>query len=205
MAKASWASVNPSSGSGNGSVAVSSTAAHTGRVARTTTLTITAANVDDRTVTVNQAGKEQYVSGANNATAVKDGQNVTISGMSNARALTFTLGTGTLSVSLPSSYSANTINTANGANIVGDPGAAAEYSWSIVITVPANTSTSDRSRQIIMTDEAGHTSTCLLTQTAGNAYLFVFESGQTTGTVELTAAGTAVSFNVISNTSWEIS
>ena len=50
MAKASWAVVNPSQGSGNATVNVSSNAPHTGRNVRTTVLTITAANVEAKTV-----------------------------------------------------------------------------------------------------------------------------------------------------------
>lgn len=38
MAKANWLKVDPSQGSGNATVKVSSTAEHTGRKARTTTL-----------------------------------------------------------------------------------------------------------------------------------------------------------------------
>lgn len=52
MAKASWAVVNPSQGSGNATVNVSSNAPHTGRNVRTTVLTITAANVEAKTVNV---------------------------------------------------------------------------------------------------------------------------------------------------------
>lgn len=205
MAKASWAAVSPASGSGNGSVSVSSTAAYTGRNARSTTLTITAAGVADNIVTVNQAGKAQFVTSATTATAQKGGQNVTISGKSNSPKLTFSLGTGDLGITLPASYKANTINTTNGANISGDPGASAEYDWQIVLSVPANTTINSKSKQIIVTDNAGNTATCTLTQTAGDAYLFVVEQGQTSHTVELTAAGTAVSFSILSNTSWTIS
>lgn len=61
MAKASWAVVNPSQGSGNKTVNVSSDGSHTGREVRSTTLTITAANVTPVNVTVNQAGKPAYV------------------------------------------------------------------------------------------------------------------------------------------------
>ena len=59
MAKANWVKVNPASGSGDATVNVSSTAAHTGRTARTTTLTWKAANVQDVVRTVSQAGKPE--------------------------------------------------------------------------------------------------------------------------------------------------
>ena len=139
MAKASWVKVNPQSGSGDATVNVSSTAEHTGRVVRTTILTWKAANVQDVQRTVNQAGKPEYVDIADAASADKAGKVVTISGVSNSRKLTFSLGTGNLTdITLPATYTANSMSTSNGATISGDPGAAAEYTFSISITVPAN-------------------------------------------------------------------
>jgi hypothetical protein len=199
MAKATWAVVNPSQGSGNATVSVSSSATHTGRSVRTTTLTITAANVAEKTVAVTQQGKPAYVDAQESATAAKGGQNVTISGKANSAKLTFSLGTGTLNVTLPSQYTAGGVKTNNGNAISGDPGASAEYDFSIVITVPANTGTSTLTRQIIVTDENGKTDTCLLTQTAGDATLSVSKTS-----IELAYTGEAVSFDITSNTSWVI-
>jgi hypothetical protein len=199
MAKASWVKVNPSSGSGNANVNVSSTAEHTGRVARTTILTWKAANVANIERTVSQAGKPEYVDVADAASADKEGKVVTISGVSNSKKLTFTLGTGNLTITLPSSYTANSVSTSNGSAISGDPGAVAAYNFSISITVPANTSTTAKTRQIIVTDEGGHQDVCLLTSAAGDAYVTVAE-----GVIELDYQGTAVTVEVKSNTSWTI-
>lgn len=200
MAKANWAEVSPQSGSGNATVNVSSKAPHTGREVRRTVLTITAANVEAKTVDVIQQGKPAYVDAVDNAAAEKGGQNVTISGKSNAAKLTFTLGSGNLTITLPSQYTAGGVKTNNGTAISGDPGAAAEYDFSIVISVPANTSTGELSRQIVVTDGEGHTDTCLLTQTAGDASLIVSKTS-----IELAYTGEAVSFDITSNTSWVIS
>lgn len=200
MAKASWAKVNPSQGSGNATVNVSTDTPHTGRTARTTVLTITAANVDPQTVNVTQQGKPAYVDAIDNAAAEKGGQNVTISGKSNAAKLTFSLGTGNLEVTLPTKYTAGGVQTNNGVAISGDPGASAEYDFSIVITVPANETIGELSRQIIVSDGEGHTDTCTLTQTAGDAMLSVSKTA-----IELAYTGEAVSFDVTSNTSWAIS
>lgn len=200
MAKANWAVVNPSSGSGNATVNVSSSAEHTGRNVRTTVLTITAANVEAKTVNVTQQGKPAYVDAVDAATAEKGGQNVTISGKSNAAKLTFSLGTGNLEITLPTTYIAGGVQTNNGNAISGDPGASAEYDFSIVITVPENTTIGELSRQIIVSDGEGHTDTCLLTQTAGDASLIVSKTS-----IELAYTGEAVSFDIISNTSWTIS
>ena len=200
MAKANWVNVNPSQGSGNATVNVSSTAEHTGRKARTTTLTWKAANVADVVRNVSQAGKPEYVDIADAATADKAGKVVTIIGVSNSAKLTFSLGTGDLTeITLPSTYTANSVNTSNGAAISGDPGALAEYNFSISITVPANDDITAKSRQIIVEDEAGNRDVCTLTSAAGDAYVTVQE-----GTIELDYLGTPVPWTVESNTSWTI-
>lgn len=200
MAKASWAVISPSQGSGNATVNVSSNAAHTGRNVRTTVLTITAANVEAKTVNVTQQGKPEFVDAQDNATASKGGQNVTISGKSNSTKLTFSLGTGQLNVVIPETYTVGGVSTSNGVAIVGDPGATSEYDFSIVINVPENETIGELSRQIIVTDENGNTDTCLLTQAAGDATLSVSKTS-----IELAYTGEAVSFDITSNTSWTIS
>lgn len=200
MAKANWVKVNPSQGSGNATVNVSSNGEHTGRVARTSILTWKAANVADIQRTVNQAGKPEYVDIADAASADKAGKVVTISGVSNSKKLTFSFGTGNLTdIVLPSTYMANSVSTSNGANINGDPGAAAEYNFSISITVPANDDITAKTRQIIVTDEAGHQDVCTLTSAAGDAYVTIAE-----GDIELDYQGTPVAVEVKSNTTWTI-
>ncbi len=200
MAKANWLKVDPSQGSGNATVNVSSTAEHTGRKARTTTLTWKAANVADVVRNVSQAGKPEYVDIADAAAADKAGKVVTIIGVSNSAKLTFSFGTGDLTdISLPSTYIANSVSTQNGASISGDPGAVAEYNFSIAITVPANDDIIAKTRQIIVTDEAGNRDVCTLTSAAGDAYVTVQE-----GTIELDYLGTAVPWTVESNTTWTI-
>lgn len=200
MANANWVKVNPSQGSGNATVNVSSTAEHTGRSARTTTLTWKAANVQNVVRNVSQAGKPEYVDIADAASADKAGKVVTIYGVSNSAKLTFSFGTGDLTdISLPASYTANSVSTSNGAAISGDPGALAEYNFSISITVPANDDIATKTRQIIVEDEAGNRDVCLLTSAAGDAYITVQE-----GTIELDYLGTPVPWTVESNTTWTI-
>lgn len=200
MAKANWVKVNPSQGSGDATVNVSSVSEHTGRVFRTSVLTWKAANVADIQRTVNQAGKPEFVDIADAASADKSGKVVTISGVSNSKKLTFSFGTGDLTeITLPSTYLANSVSTSNGANISGDPGALAQYDFSISITVPANDDIAAKTRQVIVTDEAGHQDVCTLTSAAGDAYVTIAE-----GDIELDYLGTPVAVEVKSNTSWTV-
>lgn len=199
MAKANWVKVSPSSGSGNGSVSVSSTDEHTGRNVRQSVLTWKAAGVSNVERTVKQAGKPEFVNMAGEASSDKGGNVVTISGTSNSQKLTFSLGTGDLDITLPATYKAASLTTNNGANISGDPGASAKYDFSISITVPANTDDESKTRQVIVQDAAGNRAICTLTLAAGDAYLTV-----QLGDIELDYKGTAVSVAVESNTTWTV-
>lgn len=134
------------------------------------------------------------------ASADKAGKVVTISGVSNSKKLTFSFGLGDLTeITLPATYTANSMSTSNGAAISGDPGASAEYNFSISITVPANEDITAKTRQIIVTDEAGHQDVCTLTSAAGDAYVTIAE-----GDIELDYLGTPVAVEVKSNTTWTI-
>lgn len=201
MAYSSWLTPSKLSGSGNDTVNVSANSNNTGRSSRSTTITFSAANCSDVARTVVQAGKPETTTMQSTATATQAGGTVTISGTSNSSKLTFSLGTGSLSITLPSSYTAAGNSTNNGAAITGDPGAAQEFAFSIAFSVPENTSISSLSKQIIVTDNAGNTATCTLTQAADVAYLNV-----TPSSVEIPwDASESKSFTVQSNTNWTIS
>lgn len=206
MAYANWLNPSKTQGSGNDTVNVSANADNTGRQARQTQMTFKAANVADVVRTVIQAGKPEFVSIQSAAAVSKDGQQVlTIEGISNSSKLTFSLGGGaTLALTLPATYLANSLETANGANIAGDPGAGAEYPFSIQFTdLPANSQVQEKTCQLIVTDAAGHTQTCTITQAAADPTLSVSPE---TVTIDWNAATeeTSASFSVTSNTNWTI-
>lgn len=197
MPHASWLNVSPASGSGNATVNVSSGSPHTGRTARATNLTFVAAGCSDQVVAINQAGKPEFVTMQSTATAAKAGATVTITGTSNTNKLNFTLGSGDMVIALPATYTANSVSTSNNVAIAGDPGAVAEYNFSIAITVPENTSTSELTKQIVVANNAGDSAVCTITQAAGSPTLTV-----TPSTIELTHDGTAKTITVKSNTNW---
>lgn len=202
MAYASWVTPNKTSGSGNDTVSWTGSA-HTGRSPRTTTATFSASGVESKTLTIIQAGKTEFVSMDDTATIQKTGGTVTISGTSNSSKLTFSLtGTDNIGLTLPSTYTANSVSTNNGSAITGDPGATQQYNFSITFSsIGANTGTSTLTAQLTVTDNAGHTDTCTITQAAGDATLSISPT-----TINLTAAGVADnSVTVTSNTSWTIS
>lgn len=200
MAHASWATPSKVSGSGNDTVSVSASQ-HTGRTARSTTFTFGAVGVSDVIRTVNQAAKPEFGSfNSSTAAADKAGQTLTLSGTSNSSALTFSLGTDNIGLTLPATYTAAGVTTTNGAAISGDPGASAEYAWSIQFTIPANTGVTPLTCQVVVTDDAGHTNTCTITLAAGDATLSVSPNS-----VDLPWDGsTSGTFTVTSNTNWTV-
>ena len=201
MAYASWATPNKTSGSGNDTVSWSG-AEHTGRTARQTTATFAASGVESKVLTIIQSGKTEFVSMDDTASVAKTGGTVTISGTSNSSKLTFALtGTNGIGLVLPTTYTANSVTTNNGAAITGDPGATQQYTFSITFSnIGENTSISSLVSQLTVTDNAGHTDTCEITQAAGDAYLTISPAS-----ITIPAAGTAQSVSVSSNTSWSIS
>jgi hypothetical protein len=200
MAYAAWVSPNKTSGNGNDTVAWTGQE-HTGRTARTTTATFSASGVESKVLTINQAGKTEFVSIDATASVSKSGGTLTITGTSNSSKLTFSItGTDNIGLTLPSSYTANSVSTNNGAAITGDPGAVQQYAFSITFTgISENTTISALTAQITVTANGSQTATCDITQAAGDAYLTISPT-----TINLTAAGTAVSMSVTSNTSWSI-
>lgn len=201
MAYASW--VNPDKVSGNGNDTVSWTGqSHTGRSSRTTTATFSASGVESKTLTIIQAGKTEFVTIDATASVAQAGGSVTITGTSNSSKLTFSItGTDQIGLTVPATYTANSVTTNNGAAITGDPGATQQYTFTITFAgIDENTSISDLSSQLTVTANNGTTAVCDITQAAGSPFLTI-----TPTTINLTAAGTAVSVAVSSNTSWNIS
>lgn len=205
MSYASWLSPSKTQGAGNDTVNVTASADNTGRNARSTNMTFKAANCEDVVRQVTQAGKPEFVSIASAASIEKTGGTITISGTTNSSKLTFTLASGgTLVLTLPSTYNANSVSTNNGAAISGDPGATQEFPFSIQFAnVGANPTITARSCQLIVTDDAGNTATCTITQAAGDPTLSVSPASVQLDWNAATAE-TSASFAVTSNTNWTI-
>ena len=206
MAYASWLIPSKTQGSGNDTFNVTAGADNTGRNARSTNMTFKAANCEDVVRAVTQAGKPEFVTIESAKSVDKGGvATLTITGTSNSSKLTFSLASGgTLELTLPSSYTANSVSTNNGAAISGDPGATQEFAFSIAFTsIGANPTIAARSAQLIVTDNAGNTATCTITQAAGDATLSVSPASVQ---LDWNAAteDTSASFSVTSNTNWTI-
>lgn len=206
MAKPSWLTINPGSGNGNGTIQFSGTE-HTGRVVRTYVATVSNSKTADCTINVSQTAKAEFVTIQANASPAKEGGSLTITGSSNSTKLTFSWKqepAPTLVMEIPTSYTAGGNSTNNGAEISGDPGATAQFNFSIQFTIPENETIEDKAATLIVTDAGGHTAQCVITQSAGNAYLWVVAEEQTTASCTIPQDGSAVSVEVLSNDAWTV-
>ncbi len=210
MPKPNWLTITPTSGNGNGTIRFSATP-HTGRVLRTYAATIANNKTTDCQITVNQAAKSasgatDWVEIQGSASATKEGGQLTITGQANATALTFSFKTrGSVTIPLPENYMAASQSTANGAAISGDPGATNAYNFSVTLTVPENTTIEERTSTLVVTTDGGATAQCIISQAAGDPYLWVGTEDQTEITVSIPQEGTEQSVSVLSNDAWSVS
>lgn len=202
MAKPSWLTVTPGSGSGNG-VLQNMGSVHTGRLVRSGVVTVTAVGVaQPKTYNVTQEAKPEFITIDNGAdmAADKGGGKVTVTGKSNSAALTFAWVGDDLEATIAAQYTAGGKSTDNGAEIEGDPGATAEYAWSVELTLPANETVDQVDRTLKVSNGSSVSQQIVIQQTAGDATLSLSETA-----ITLPADGSAVSVNVTSNTSWTVS
>ena len=208
MAIPSYLTVTPTSGSGNGSVSISSKVKHTGRVARSSTLKGSMTNypaVEEVTINVTESPKTEFVSFSSATySATKTGSTLSVTGTSNSSKLTFSYPSNGIGIAAITSYKAGSVTATSGTAISGDPGAAAQYTFTLSLTYSTNTTVKVRSTQIKVTaNSSSVTATTTITQAAGDPYLWLGSSGTSTFSVTVPQAGTAQSVQVLSNDAWE--
>lgn len=159
--------LTPKTGTGNAKVSISCSE-RTGRV-DTSPVTFTA-KMDgfsvSKSVSVVQKGKPEFVTINNSAVAVdKKGETVTITGVSNTSKLSFSCAASEVTFS---SYTANGASATNGVAIAGDPGASAQFAFSIPVTVSVNTTASSKTYTLNITAAGGQKTAVVLTQLASD-------------------------------------
>ena len=157
--------LTPKTGTGNAKVSISCSE-RTGRVA-TSPVTFTAKMNGfsvSKSVTVVQEGKAEFVTLDVTAVSVdKKGEVVNITGTSNSSKLSFSCAADEVTFN---SYTANGAAATNGVAIAGDPGASAQFAFSIPVTVSVNTTASSKRYELSVTTSGGQKTTVLLTQLA---------------------------------------
>ena len=202
--KPTWLITNPAtSGSGNGSIQNSANE-HTGRLARSGTVTVTATGLaTPKTYKVTQSPKAEYVSFDNGTemAAQKTGGSLSIQGKSNSAKLTFSWVGEVTDVTIPDTYQANGTTTGNGSDIEGDPGASNEFDFAVVLDLPKNETVEEIDRTLLVTAGGAQAAQITIKQAAGDPILEIEPTE-----ITIPQSGTpAVSVQVESNTTWTIS
>lgn len=188
MAKDSWLTVNPMSGKGNATLSNSGTL-HTGRLIRSTTVTASVIGLNaGKSYAVNQEPSlESIVFDKTSFNVSEDASTVTITGKSNSPKITFSLDTGNnIPITLPTTYTANEVETSNGSAIAGDPGAKAEFSFSIAISIPKNTVGQRVGKILAVGSDVEIKAQATITQ-ATSSYTVSYVKGDYIGTINKTS------------------
>lgn len=214
-----FATITPDSGSGDATLTISATK-NTGRKSRTVTIS---ARETDGTLTssknldINQLGAEEFIEVSSVGTAVKNGGNVNVVFTSNCRSFI-------AKVEAPTGYSSqtpiiNSISVNNSAvslsgtnNITvtptGDPGATAQYTVTMVVTIPANADASIVKYPVTITSAttASVVGTGDINQAGVEKYLkFTNNQGEEIAFIYVPADGTQLAnANISSNIAWTL-
>ena len=177
--------LTPKTGTGNAKVSISCSE-RTGRV-DTSPVTFTAKMNGfsvSKSVSVVQKGKPEFVTVNTTAVAVdKKGETVTITGVSNTSKLSFSCPDDEVTFS---NYTANGASATNGVAIAGDPGASAQYAFSIPVTISANTTASSKRYTMTVTTESEEVATVVFTQVSSD---FTYDLTLTASPTSIQASG----------------
>ena len=149
--------VSPKTGTGNATLTITGSE-RTGRVdanAVAFTATLDKFPSVSKSFKVIQKGKPEFVYFGKTAYTVnKEGEVVTVEGISNSPKLSFSCAADEVTFS---SYTANGSAATNGVAIPGDPGASAQYAFSIPVTISVNTTADRKKYTMNVTTESGET------------------------------------------------
>lgn len=153
MAKPEWITLDPMSGSGNGSVQVMASI-YTGRSDREGTITGATSSAQDTSQVV-QHGKAEFITAGGISLSVgNEGGDVVISGTSNSANIKVTEGSDKID-GVTYKIKVNEVeddswNGNSDTGIDGDPGASAEFVFEITATFPANQGGSSRAHKVTL-------------------------------------------------------
>lgn len=214
-----FATIIPDSGSGDAALTISATK-NTGRNSRTVTISaveIGGTLTPRRNLEITQEGATEFIKISSIGTAVKDGGNVNVVFTSNSSSFI-------AKVEAPTGYSSQTpiiksisVNDSavslSGTNNItvtptGDPGATAQYTVTMVVTIPTNAATSIVKYPVTITSAttASIVGTGDINQAGAEKYLkFTNSQGTEIAFVRIKADGTpSTSAKISSNIDWTL-
>lgn len=214
----SFATITPDTGSGDATLNISATK-NTGRNSRTVTISAKETNgsvISSNNLEITQEGATEFITMSSVGTAVKDGSNVNVVFTSNCKSFI-------AKVEAPTGYSSQTpvirsisvngsaasISGTNNITVTptGDPGATAQYTVTMVVTIPANAATSVVKYPVAITSAttASVKATGEINQAGADKYLkFTNDQGSEISFVNIDADGMKNHCRVSSNIAWTL-
>lgn len=202
MAEISWITIDKKSGNGNQTINVTA-AAHTGRLARSGTIVVKTAGTAGSAVTKNVAVTQNL-----HPVFVTKGADASVTAADITKDITFTTNSQSFKVACTGgTVGAVKVNsaavTASSGSYTpsGDPGATAQYTVTVTVTFPANTTVKAKTITTSLTDAttASATANVVITQAAANSNLTVDPE-----TLTFAYGGQSKTFSITSNDSWTI-
>lgn len=214
-----FATITPDSGSGDATLTISATK-NTGRNSRTVNIS---AKETDGTLTssnnleITQEGATEFIKISSVGTAVKDGGNVNVVFTSNSKSFIARVDAPTgyssqipVIKSISVNDSAVSLSGTNNITVTptGDPGATAQYTVTMVVTIPANVSVSIVKYPVTITSAttASIVGTGDINQAGAEKYLkFTNSQGSEIAFIRIAADGTpSANAKISSNIAWTL-
>ena len=202
MAEISWITIDKKSGNGNSKINVTA-AAHTGRTARSGTIVVKTAGTAGSAVTKNVAVTQNL-----RPVFVTKGADASVTAADVTKDITFTTNSQSFKVACTGGtvgavkVGGTAVSATSGTYTPsGDPGATAQYTVTVTVTFPANTTVLAKTITTSLTDAttASATANVVITQAAANSNLTVDPT-----TLTFAYAGESKTFSITSNDSWTI-
>lgn len=200
MAKPTWITASPTSGTGNDTSSIT-VPAYTGRNQRTGTITVTTNGGKSAIVNVTQSALAAFVTAGGNKSILATTKTATITFTSNVQAFKVT-PTGGASITSVKVNDAAVTASSGVYTPSGDPGGSAKYTVEIIVSVPANTTITEKTFTVKLehSTTSSISGTVTINQLAGSSSISVSPTSLT-----FTAGGDTKTINITSNDSWTIS
>lgn len=202
MAEISWITIDKRSGNGNQTISVTA-AAHTGRLARSGTIVVktagTAGSAVTKNVLVTQNLRPVFVTKSTDASVTAASTTKDIAFTTNSQSFKVLCTGGTVGAVKVNSAAV----TASSGNYTpsGDPGAVAQYTVTVTVMFPVNTTVQAKRITTSLTDAttSSATASVVITQAAANSNLTVDSE-----TLTFAYGGESKTFSITSNDNWTI-
>lgn len=205
MAFPDYITIDPSSGNGGATVSIRSMA-NTGRLSTSDTFTGKAeGSLKTVDIIIKRTGTPEHIEVESSINVSDTPSQLYITGTSNTSKLTFSFNSNPIEIVPITSYKVDAISATSGVAIQGDPGSKKEFTFTVTLQIPENTTTSERTSVLKITaNDTVITKTVNIIQSAAIGYLWIDREGNTARTFDFSNQDTTETMSILSNMNWII-